>query len=112
MRCTACDCDMALMKVAPAGAEALPGFEYHSFKCSACRETEQRLVFIRHGREAEADAVPAHDAPSIVPTAAAEGVRPDPFAVVTRVLDRLRRAKPAMPSTPELKADVPDVGRE
>jgi hypothetical protein len=103
---------MVLMRVAPAGAEALPGFEYHSFKCSACLETEQRLVFIRYGREAEADAVPTHDAPSIVPTAAAEGARPDPFAVVTRVLDRLRRAKPAMPSTPEPKADAPDVARD
>jgi hypothetical protein len=111
MRYTACDCDMVLMKAAPAGTEALPGFEYHSFKCAKCREVEQRLVFIRHGREVEADAIPAHDAPSIVPTAAVEESRPDPFAVITRVIDRIRRIKPATPA-PETKADVPGAARE
>jgi hypothetical protein len=105
---------MVLMNVAPAGAEALPGFEYHSFKCAACRETEQRLVFTRHGREVDADVVPSHDAPSIVPTATAEDARPDPFAVITRVLDRIRRIKPAKPapSASETKADAPDAARE
>jgi len=115
---------MVLMTVAPAGRETLPGFEYHSFKCATCRATERRLVFIRHGREVEADAIPTHEAPSIVPAVALEDARSDPFAVIARALDRIRGIKPVTPAlssvstpapaptAPATKADAPDAVRK
>jgi hypothetical protein len=67
MRCTVCGAAMVLMKVVPDDAMAVHGFEHHTFMCSACRDVEQRLVFTKHGREADAEAMPVHAAPPIVP---------------------------------------------
>ena len=39
------------MKVVRDDAMAILGFERHTFRCSACHETERRLVFIERGRE-------------------------------------------------------------
>jgi hypothetical protein len=44
---------MILMNVVRDDAMAVLGFERHTFRCSACHETERRLVFINHGRETE-----------------------------------------------------------
>jgi hypothetical protein len=55
MRCEACDAEMVLMKVVRDDAMAVLGFECHTFRCSACHETERRLVFIERGRETYAE---------------------------------------------------------
>jgi hypothetical protein len=54
MRCMACGAEMILMNVYRDEAMAVLGFEHHSFRCSACHETERRLVFIKDGRETDA----------------------------------------------------------
>jgi hypothetical protein len=75
MRCMVCGATMTLIKVVPDDAMAVHGFEHHTFMCSACRDVEQRLVFIKHGREGDAEAMPVHTAPPIVPASAVQDER-------------------------------------
>jgi hypothetical protein len=63
---------MILMNVVRDDAMAVLGFERHTFRCSACQETERRLVFINHGRETEAEPLPLHPAPPIAPPSAVQ----------------------------------------
>jgi hypothetical protein len=44
MRCLMCNAEMVFMGAVPADA-TLPGFERHTFSCSACSEIERRLLF-------------------------------------------------------------------
>ena len=47
MRSLACGADMYLMQVVQDGTMPVPGFERHTFMCSACDDVERRLVFTR-----------------------------------------------------------------
>src|SRR5262245_36203302 len=48
MKCLACGAEMRLMQVEQRGDPALEvAFERHTFKCSACPQISQRLVFSR-----------------------------------------------------------------
>jgi hypothetical protein len=61
MRCMACGgAHIVLMKVVRDDAMAVLGFERHTFRCSACQETDRRLVFIKHSRKIDAEPLPAH----------------------------------------------------
>jgi hypothetical protein len=78
------------MKVAKIDPTGHLGFERHTFTCSECHDDKWDLVFIRHGRESDAEPLPVHQAPPIVPaTAVQEGpvVAPGLF---TRVLAKMR----------------------
>ena len=46
MRCLVCNAEMLLMEEVPADPTTLPGFEHHTFLCSACNRSERRLLFI------------------------------------------------------------------
>ena len=46
MRCLVCNAEMLLMEAVPADPTTLPGFERHTFLCSACNRIERRLLFI------------------------------------------------------------------
>src|SRR3954468_17835182 len=46
MRCLMCNVEMLLMEEVPADPITLPGFEHHTFLCSACNRSERRLLFI------------------------------------------------------------------
>jgi hypothetical protein len=87
MRCMACGAEMILMNVAPDDTMTVPGFEHHTFRCSDCHDVERRLVFTRRGRETDAEQMPVHKAPPIVPTANEPASAPGFFR---RVLGRLR----------------------
>src|SRR5205809_6320532 len=50
VRCFGCGEEMRLIKVEPHDTNPVPGFEYHSFECPACRDIERRVVF-SHDRE-------------------------------------------------------------
>ena len=50
MRCLQCNAEMTLIGAVPADA-TLPGFEHHTFSCSACNEIE-RLFRAAAGRGA------------------------------------------------------------
>jgi hypothetical protein len=47
---------------------ALLGFEHHAFRCSKCRDKDRRLVFIKHGRQDDAEPMPLPTAPPIAPS--------------------------------------------
>ncbi len=52
MRCLLCCEEMKLVKAEPHEVINLAGFERHIYECTACHETEERLVFNRgEGRE-------------------------------------------------------------
>ena len=90
MRCMACDAEMILMNVVQNKTMAIAGFEHHTFMCSECHDTERRLVFIKRGRESDAEPMPLHTAPSIAP---ASTVQDEPVAapgLFRRVLAKLR----------------------
>jgi hypothetical protein len=59
-------------KVVRDDAMAVLGFERHTFRCSACHETERCLVFTKHGRETDAEPLPVHPAPPVVPATAVQ----------------------------------------
>jgi hypothetical protein len=65
MRCTACGSELILTSVVPNDTVALRGVEHHTFVCSGCRVTEQRVVFIKDGRETDSPPMPMQAAPRI-----------------------------------------------
>jgi hypothetical protein len=58
---------MILINVVQDDTMAVPGFEYHTFMCSKCRDVERRLVFTKHDCEGNVEPVPIHKAPPVVP---------------------------------------------
>jgi hypothetical protein len=90
MHCMECGAEMILMKVAQGDAMAVLGFERHTFRCSACHETDRRLVFVKHGRELDAEPLPVHPAPPIVPASAAQDGRIAAPGLFTRLLAKMR----------------------
>jgi hypothetical protein len=59
MRCIACGDEMILTNVARDDRGASHGYEHHTFSCSQCRKIEQRVVFMKHGRECNYAVPPA-----------------------------------------------------
>jgi hypothetical protein len=90
MRCNACDAEMILMKVAKIDPTGHLGFERHTFTCSKCHDDKWDLVFIRHGRESDAEPLPVHPAPPIVPASAALDERIAAPGLFGRVLAKMR----------------------
>jgi hypothetical protein len=88
MRCLVCAAAMNLMKVVEDDTMPVPGFEHHTFMCSACGDVERRLVFRqvgqRHGEP------PVHAAPPISPALPVHDERIAVPGIVRRVVARLR----------------------
>jgi hypothetical protein len=85
----ACGAEMILMKVDQADPKLVPGFEHHTFVCSACHDLERRLVFTRHGRENDSEPMPVHTAPPTVPAADVQEERIAPPGLFRRVVAKL-----------------------
>ena len=47
MQCLACGAEMHLRDVVLADIPTMPGFERHTFRCSACPQVARRLVICR-----------------------------------------------------------------
>jgi hypothetical protein len=45
MKCVVCGDEMRLTAVEPHHEVAMPGFEYRTFQCESCGDTERRFVF-------------------------------------------------------------------
>jgi hypothetical protein len=67
MRCRACGAELILTNVVPDDTVALRGVEHHTFVCSGCHVTEDRVVFIKDGRETDSHPCPCRrrDASSV-----------------------------------------------
>ena len=50
MRCVPCGAEMHLVQVAGDDTMMVPGYEHHTFECTACPEVERRLIFTRSRR--------------------------------------------------------------
>ena len=68
MRCMMCGAEMILMKVVEDETMAVPGFERQAYMFSVCYDTENRLVFNKHAKERDTEAVPVLTPPPIAPT--------------------------------------------
>ena len=91
MRCTACGAELILTNVVPDNTMGVRGFEHHSFICSACHVTEHRVLFMRHGREDDAETTSKHLAPRIssISTVHEERAAPGLFGrVVAKILGK------------------------
>ena len=86
MRCMACGAEMILTNVVRDDAMAVLGFERHTFRCSKCHDVDRRLVFIKHGRQDDAEPMPLHAAPPIAPSSPVQ----DEQGFFRRVLAKLR----------------------
>jgi hypothetical protein len=67
MRCMGCGAEMVLANVVRDDTMKVLGFERHSFRCVKCHDIDRRLVFIKHGRQDDAEPLPMHTAPASVP---------------------------------------------
>jgi hypothetical protein len=56
---------MILTNVVPDETVALPGVERHAFVCSECHVSENRVVFIKDGRETDSPPMTMQAAPRI-----------------------------------------------
>ena len=59
MRCMACGGEMILITVIEDVTMPVPGFKHHSYVCSQCHDTEQRLVFNKRDEECGIEAAPS-----------------------------------------------------
>ncbi len=89
MRCMACGEEMRVVVIEPHDTITVPGFQYHTFECPACRDTERRLVFSRNTGQPAAQAMPEEAVPPVAPTAQVEDDRTVP-SVLLRALARMR----------------------
>jgi hypothetical protein len=89
MRCLACGAEMSLEQVAGDDTMPVPGFAHHTFMCSACGDTERRLLFTRGVGSSHTDPVPLHTAPPISPPSAVENDGTPTPGVMRRVFAKL-----------------------
>src|SRR5262245_14755628 len=92
MHCLACDAEMILIKVVQDDTILVPGFEWRTFKCSACDDEERRLVFSK--RDPEPTPVPT--APSIA-DGQSENEPVPPMDTAPSIADRQSENKPMPP---------------
>jgi hypothetical protein len=81
---------MILMSVVRDDTMPVPGFEHHSFMCSACHDVERRLMFTRHGRESDTEPMPMHTAPPIVPASVEDEHRVAAPGFFRRIVAKIR----------------------
>ena len=92
MRCLSCGAEMRLEQVAGDDTAPVPGFERHTFRCSACGDVEERRVFSGQAGGTPAAPVVVGAAPPISPAAAGENENPAAPAFAKRILATLNRA--------------------
>jgi len=92
MRCLSCGAEMRLEQVAGDDTAPVPGFERHTFRCSACGDVEERRVFSGQAGGTPAAPVVVGAAPPISPAAASENENPAAPAFAKRILASINRA--------------------
>jgi len=90
MRCMACGAEMILIKVIEDESMAVPGFERHAFMCSACPETENRLVFNKDAKSRQAQIALTLPSPDLAPPAPIDDPTPPAPGFFVRTFAKLR----------------------
>ena len=90
MRCLLCRGEMILIDVVRDENMMVPGFEHHSYRCSACNDVERRFVFNKQRSEHETEAPPILPAPPISPASAIKTERTPAQGFLRRGLAKIR----------------------
>jgi hypothetical protein len=67
MLCISCGTEMRLVRVQPDDTMMVTGFEYQTFECLSCQETERRLTFTREPTPQPGPPAPIEQAAPVPP---------------------------------------------
>jgi hypothetical protein len=67
MLCISCGTEMRLVRVEPDDTMMVTGFEYQTFECPSCQETERRLTFTREPTPQPGEPAPIEQAAPVPP---------------------------------------------
>jgi hypothetical protein len=67
MLCISCGTEMRLVLVQPDDTMMVTGFEYQTFECPSCKETERRLTFTREPTPQPGQPAPIEQAAPVPP---------------------------------------------
>jgi hypothetical protein len=70
MLCISCGTEMRLVRVQPDDTMMVTGYEYQTFECPSCRETERRLTFTREPTPQPGQSAPPDQAAPVPPASA------------------------------------------
>lgn len=91
MRCMICGAEMTLIGVVEDDTfQLVRGFEHHTHMCSKCGDIERRLVFNKHSKEPNTEAVPILSPPPIAPALTTQNQRKTAQGLLRRVLAKIR----------------------
>ena len=90
MRCMACGTGMNLVEAIPDDTMPIPGFEHHTFKCSACDDVERRLVFTKYPAQGLAEPEPVQAAPPDLSISTLHNAHTTSPGILRRVFAMLR----------------------
>ena len=90
MHCMACGAEMNLVEVVRDDTMPIPGFEHHTFKCSACDDVERRLVFTRHPAQSHTEPDPVYAASPELSSSTIQNEPTAPPGILRRMLAKLR----------------------
>jgi DNA-directed RNA polymerase subunit RPC12/RpoP len=91
MRCMICGAEMTLIGVVEDDTFSLVrGFEHHTYMCSRCGDIERRLVFNKHSKEPNTEAVTILSPPPIAPALTPQNQRKTAQGLLRRVLAKIR----------------------
>jgi hypothetical protein len=67
MLCISCGTEMRLVRVQPDDTMMVTGYEYQTFECPSCQETERRLTFTREPTPQPGQPAPIEQAAPVPP---------------------------------------------
>jgi hypothetical protein len=86
-----CGTEMALIGVVEDDTfKLVRGFEDHTYICSKCGDIERRLVFNKHSKEPNTEAVPILSLPPIAPALTTQNQRKTAQGLLRSVLTKIR----------------------
>ena len=91
MRCMICGAEMTLIGVVEDDTYKLVrGFGHHTYMCSKCGDIERRLVFNKHSKEPNTEAMSILSPPPIAPALTTHNQRKTAQGLLRRVLAKIR----------------------
>ena len=91
MRCMICGAEMTLIGVVEDDTYKLVrGFGHHTYMCSKCGDIERRLVFNKHSKEPNTEAMSILSPPPIAPALTTQNQRKTAQGLLRRVLAKIR----------------------
>jgi hypothetical protein len=106
MLCILCGAEMRLIRVQPDDTMMVKGYEYRTFECPSCQETELRLTFTHEPTPQPGQPVPADTSAPVPPAATGQ----DPAPPVSPDSTHHEEAVPPVSAVPtDQDRDAPPV---